>query len=77
MPPKLRTSVTPSNTTIRGVSSSGTRSRMSLEKCGYTADEVAGSLARASDMRAYYSAEDEARFGVVGIELTKCEHAEI
>lgn len=48
-----------------------------LEKCGYTADEVAGSLARASDMRAYYSAQDEARFGVVGIELTKCEHAEI
>ncbi len=29
MAPKLRTSVTPSNTTISGVSSSGTRSRMS------------------------------------------------
>ena len=40
-----------------------------LERCGYTDYEVANGLALAEDMRAYYSAEDEARYGVVGIEL--------
>ena len=44
-----------------------------LEKCGYTAYEVGAGLARAEDMREYYSSEDEARWGVVGIELGTCE----
>ena len=38
-----------------------------LLKCGYTKDDI--SLARPSDMEQYYSADDQARYGVVGIEL--------
>jgi ASC-1-like (ASCH) protein len=38
-----------------------------LLKCGYTKDDI--SLARPSDMEQYYSADDQTRYGVVGIEL--------
>ena len=38
-----------------------------LNKCGYRADEVEN--ASAEDMLAYYSAEQQRRFGVVGIEI--------
>ena len=44
-----------------------------LLKCGYTEDNV--KAARASDMEAYYSADEQARFGVVGIELMLSEQA--
>lgn len=47
-----------------------------LERCGYTAAEVAAGLARAEDMRMYYSAEDEALWGVVGIELQRVADAD-
>ena len=48
-----------------------------LESCGYTAEEIANGMAQASDMRAYYSAEDEVRYGVVGIELAECINASL
>ena len=38
-----------------------------LEKCGYLPEELAD--ARAEDMTAYYSEEEQQKFGVVGIEL--------
>ena len=38
-----------------------------LEKCGYAADELAQADPR--DMERYYSAEEQASCGVVGIEL--------
>ena len=38
-----------------------------LLKCGYTADNVA--TAHPSDMDQYYSAEEQKKYGVVGIEL--------
>lgn len=38
-----------------------------LLKCGYTEENVAE--ARSSDMEQYYSAEEQSRYGVVGIEL--------
>ena len=38
-----------------------------LEKCGYSHDEAEN--ASASDMNAYYSLEEQASFGVVGIEF--------
>ena len=38
-----------------------------LEKCGYSRSEAKS--ADSLDMRKYYTAEDEARYGVVGIEL--------
>lgn len=38
-----------------------------LLQCGYTADDV--DSARPSDMERYYSAEEQAQYGVVGIEL--------
>lgn len=38
-----------------------------LEKCGYTKKEAKS--ASPDDMRAYYSAEDERKYGVVGIEI--------
>lgn len=38
-----------------------------LLKCGYTADNVAA--AHPSDMDQYYSAEEQKKYGVVGIEL--------
>ena len=40
-------------------------SALPLEKCGY----AAGERALPEDMRAYYSAEDELKWGVVGIEI--------
>ena len=41
---------------------------MPLLKCGYTAEDV--QRASPSDMEKYYSAEEQKRYGVVGIELT-------
>ena len=38
-----------------------------LLKCGYTQEDIA--TAQASDMEAYYCAEEQAKYGVVGIEL--------
>lgn len=38
-----------------------------LLKCGYTADDVIN--AHPSDMELYYSAEQQKKYGVVGIEL--------
>ena len=38
-----------------------------LEKCGYLPEEAAS--ASPTDMEAYYTAEEQARCGVVGIEL--------
>ena len=38
-----------------------------LLKCGYMAEDVAG--AHPSDMGQYYSAEEQAEYGVVGIEI--------
>jgi len=38
-----------------------------LEKCGYTACEL--TTASPSDMELYYTPEQQARYGVVGIEL--------
>ncbi len=39
-----------------------------LLKCGYTEENI--DSANASDMEAYYSAEDQTKYGVVGIELS-------
>lgn len=41
---------------------------MPLLKCGYTEDTV--QTADASDMEHYYSCEEQAKYGVVGIELS-------
>ncbi|ASB97694.1 ASCH domain-containing protein [Streptococcus equi] len=41
-----------------------------LEKCGYRNEELA--LARPEDMEQYYSKEQQAQYGVVGIELRLC-----
>lgn len=38
-----------------------------LLQCGYTADDI--DTANPSDMEAYYSAEEQQKYGVVGIEL--------
>ena len=38
-----------------------------LIKCGYTPDDV--NTAKPSDMELYYSAEQQKKYGVVGIEL--------
>ena len=38
-----------------------------LDKCGYLTEEIA--TASAKDMELYYSAEEQARYGVVGIEI--------
>lgn len=40
---------------------------LSLLKCGYTADDVC--YAHPSDMELYYSAEQQKKYGVVGIEI--------
>ena len=40
-----------------------------LEKCGYTQGEVVGGKALPSDMEAYYSPEEQEKYGVVGIEI--------
>lgn len=42
-------------------------SKIPLEKCGYTKDNV--SEASASDMEKYYSKQEQLQYGVVGIEL--------
>lgn len=42
-----------------------------LLKCGYTEDEI--DTAQASDMEAYYSVDEQAKYGVVGIELSQPE----
>lgn len=41
-----------------------------LETCGYLPEELAA--ASPADMEAYYTAEEQARYGVVGIELELC-----
>lgn len=38
-----------------------------LLQCGYTQDDIA--TAHPSDMEAYYSAEEQSQYGVVGIEI--------
>jgi ASC-1-like (ASCH) protein len=38
-----------------------------LEKCGYDPDSI--QIASASDMNAYYSPEEQEKYGVVGIEF--------
>lgn len=38
-----------------------------LDKCGYTADEIAS--ASPADMDTYYSKEKQSKYGVVGIEI--------
>ena len=40
---------------------------LDLRKCGYAPDELAG--AKAEDMEQYYSAREQERCGVMGIEL--------
>ena len=40
---------------------------LSLEKCGYGKDEI--KKASPTDMETYYSKEEQAKYGVVGIEL--------
>jgi ASC-1-like (ASCH) protein len=42
-----------------------------LEKCGYSNEELI--TAKPEDMDAYYSKEDQLRFGVLGIEIKKAE----
>lgn len=41
---------------------------LDLLQCGYTAEDIVD--AKPSDMEAYYSAEEQAKHGVVGIELS-------
>ena len=41
-----------------------------LLKCGYTAEDV--DSAHPSDMEQYYSAEEQRKYGVVGIEISVC-----
>ena len=41
-----------------------------LEKCGY--DPASVECARASDMNAYYSVEEQQKYGVLGIEFIMC-----
>ena len=43
--------------------------KLPLEKCGYLPEEIAA--AKPSDMEAYYSAEEQKQYGVVGIEIQK------
>ncbi|MBR2320363.1 MAG: DUF3850 domain-containing protein [Clostridia bacterium] len=42
-----------------------------LEQCGYLPEEIA--TASPADMNVYYSAEQQARYGVVGIEIALCQ----
>ena len=42
-----------------------------LDKCGYLPEEI--STASPEDMNVYYSAEKQALYGVVGIEIVLCE----
>ena len=45
-----------------------------LEKCGYLPEEVA--TASPADMNVYYSAEKQAAYGVVGIEIVLMEETD-
>ena len=42
-----------------------------LDKCGYLPEEIP--TASPEDMNVYYSAEKQAKYGVVGIEITQIE----
>ena len=42
-----------------------------LLQCGYTAEDV--DKAQPSDMEAYYSAEEQQKYGVIGIEILTIE----
>ena len=42
-----------------------------LEQCGYLPEEIA--TASPADMNVYYSAEKQAKYGVVGIEIALCQ----
>ncbi len=42
-----------------------------LDKCGYSAEKM--DAAKPEDMEAYYSKEEQAKYGVIGIELRKTE----
>lgn len=46
-------------------------SNLPLLKCGYTQDNIAD--AKADDMLAYYSKEQEAKYGVLGIEFERID----
>lgn len=46
-----------------------------LLKCGYTEENLAA--AKASDMEKYYSADEQSKYGVVGIELTVSQTSDI
>ena len=43
-----------------------------LLKCGYTPEDVGDAHPR--DMEQYYSPKEQARYGVVGIEIVKCRY---
>ncbi|MBQ7089027.1 MAG: DUF3850 domain-containing protein [Clostridia bacterium] len=45
-----------------------------LDKCGYLPEEL--STASPEDMNVYYPIEKQARYGVVGIEITRIEEEE-
>ncbi len=42
--------------------------KLPLLKCGYTEDDI--NTAEASDMEEYYSADEQKKYGVVGIEIS-------
>lgn len=46
-----------------------------LLKCGYTEENLAA--AKASDMEKYYSADEQLKYGVVGIELAVSQTSDI
>lgn len=46
-------------------------SKLPLDKCGYTNEELRN--AKASDMDIYYSKEDQGKYGVLGIEIKVME----
>ncbi len=46
-------------------------SRLPLLKCGYTNDNI--NTAKAEDMLEYYSKEQEAKYGVLGIEFERID----
>ena len=45
--------------------------QLPLLKCGYTEEDIA--TARCCDMESYYSTDEQAKYGVVGIELFPLE----
>ena len=46
-----------------------------LDRCGYLPEEIA--TASPEDMNVYYSAERQAQYGVVGIEITLLEEGDL